>query len=99
MPPRLRIERDAGHDISEAALWYEDRRPGLGLEFLEQIDLIFERIAQSPFQFPRIEGNTRRALLGRFPYGIYFEVEEDRVAIQAVLHLHRHPDSWKDRIG
>ena len=95
MTRRLHVEGQASLDISRAALWYEGRREGLGLEFLDQLESLFQRIVESPLQFPQVEGEVRRTLLLRFPHGVYFTQEEHRVSIQAVLHLHRHPDSWR----
>ena len=91
------IEPNADVDIAEAALWYEDQREGLGRAFLAQVDRILERIAERPLQFPEVEGGTRRALLRQFPYGVYFLPRADDVSVHSVLHLHRHPDTWKRR--
>ena len=51
-----------------------------------------------PLLFPILENNVRRALSPRFPYGVYFVVGEELISVLAVLHLHRHPDTWKGRI-
>lgn len=91
------VRRAAQADVREAALWYESGRPGLGSEFTLQFDALVERIAQSPLQFPEIGSGVRRALLRRFPYAIYFVVAVYPVVI-AVLHQHRHPDTWKERL-
>ena len=95
MTYQLHVEKQASTDIAIAALEYEDQRLGLGLDFLDKIDALFARIVQSPFQFPCVEGDVRRALMPRFPYGIYFVPEAKWVVVRAVLHLHRHPDAWK----
>lgn len=50
-----------------------------------------------PFQFPAIDGPVRRAVLHRFPYGVYFDPTGEEVKVLAVLHLLRHPDTWKER--
>ena len=50
-----------------------------------------------PFQFPAIDGPVCRALLHRFPYGVYFDPTGEEVKVLAVLHLLRHPDTWKER--
>jgi hypothetical protein len=31
-----------------------------------------EKIAENPSRFRRVHGETRRALLDRFPYAVYF---------------------------
>ena len=91
------VRPGAQADIRETALWYESRRPGLGSEFTLRFDALVERIAQNPLQFPEIGSGVRRALLRRFPYAIYFVVAACPVVI-AVLHQHRHPDTWKQRL-
>lgn len=91
------VRPGAQADIREAALWYENRRPGLGSEFTLWFDALLERIAQTPLQFPEIGSGIRRALLRRFPYAIYFVVAASPVVI-AVLHQHRHPAMWKQRL-
>ncbi|MBX3319798.1 MAG: type II toxin-antitoxin system RelE/ParE family toxin [Nitrospira sp.] len=97
MTRRLVVQRQSDLDIQAAALWYEDQRPGLGRRFLGELDEVFHRIESNPKQFPQLEHEVRRALLHRFPYGVYFIEGPDDVAILAVLHLHREPDMWKSR--
>jgi len=38
MTPRLVVRAAAEADILDAALWYEQRAPGLGTEFLLAVD-------------------------------------------------------------
>jgi hypothetical protein len=38
-------------------------------------------------------------LLRRFPYAVYFSVQENAVVILAVLHVHRDPAAWQVRRG
>ena len=91
------VRRAARADVRDAALWYESQRPGLGSELTLQFDALVERIAQNPFQFPEMESGIRHALLRRFPYAVYFLVRAWPVVI-AVLHQHRRPDAWKERL-
>ena len=97
MALRLIIRPEAELDIESSAMWYESQQPGLGGRFLEELNDGFVRVAEQPLRFPRIEKNVRRGLLDRFPYGVYFISEIDRVVVIAVLHLHRHPDTWRRR--
>jgi len=96
MPSDVIVRREARQDVREAAFAYEDARPGLGVAFTLEFDALMERIAQNPRQFPEVEPGVRRALLRRFPFSVYF-VEPEEPAIIAVLHQHRHPDTWKSR--
>jgi plasmid stabilization system protein ParE len=90
----LIIRSEAQFDIDEAAIWYELRRPALGVRFLEDLDYVMKRIAATPFQFPEIHPGVRR---GRFPYSVYFSMSDEQVEVIAVLHQRRHPDTWMRR--
>lgn len=56
-----------------------------------------ERIADNPALFPRIRGETRRAVVLQFPYGIYFQVHDQSVVVIAVMHARRDPRHWRQR--
>jgi len=94
---RLVTRLEAQLDIEEAAGWYERRRPGLGLRFLEELDHVLNRVSAAPLQFPAVHPSVRRALLNRFPYSAYFLVGEEELEVIAVLHQRRHPDTWRSR--
>ena len=84
----------------EAAFeWYENERSGLGLEFLDELRAAYHRIADGPLKYQELRGGIRRALLGRFPYAIYFAIEEEIVVVVAVLHASRDPAEWQRRKG
>lgn len=68
MTPRLVVLRAAEADIADAALWYEQRAPGLGAEFLRAVDVTLAEVARMPERFPVVYRESRRALLRRFPY-------------------------------
>ena len=94
---QLRVRPEAEADALEAALWYEAERPGLGAEFLQATRTAFRRIEEAPLQFPVVFRETRRAILHRFPFGVFFTLENDVPTIVAIVHLHRHPSSWEGR--
>jgi plasmid stabilization system protein ParE len=92
---RLEVSSEAELEIFEAALRYEREREGLGFRFEAQVDTVFARLLENPFQFPAVDEGARRALVRDFPYGVFFTAEADIITVLAVLHLHRHPDAWK----
>jgi toxin ParE1/3/4 len=87
----------AAADIDEAFLWYERRRPGLGDEFLAALQITFQAIAAQPTLYAVIHRNTRRALLIRFPYGVFYRFYDDVVVIVACMHGQRDPRQWRSR--
>ena len=94
---RLDVSSEAELEIFEAALRYEREREGFGFRFEAQVGTVFARLLENPFQFPDIEEDVRRALVGDFPYGVFFTTEADLIMVLAVLHLRRHPDTLKRR--
>ena len=80
----------------ETGQWYEDRRQGLGEEFGAEVEDAIARIAATPFVFPRVHGETRRAICRRFPYAIYFRILDDDIVVLAV-HGRQDPLRWKSR--
>ena len=93
----LIIRPEAEAEMGEAFDWYEERVPGLGSDFLMNADASFHSILRNPQQFPIVHKNLRRALIRRFPYQIFFLLEEHRVVIIAVFHAKRSPKRWRGR--
>lgn len=93
----LIVRPEAEADIDDAAAYYAEREVSLALRFVDEVDRVMSVIRAHPRQFPLFDEPARRALLHRFPFGVYFEAFDDRVVVLAVLHLRRHPEEWKDR--
>jgi plasmid stabilization system protein ParE len=87
----------AENDIADAAVAYEHERPQLGFRFNAELDRTLDRIAANPRQFPFVQTGVRRALVAVFPFSVFFLVLRNHARVFAVLHQHRHPDSWKTR--
>lgn len=84
-------------DVIETGLDYETAQEGLGSAFERELGFVIERVRSTPQQFPVLERDVRRAMLDRFPYGIFFLVEDATVVVFAVLHLQRDPETWRSR--
>ena len=93
----VRLRPEAEQDLSDAAGWYEEQRPGLGHEFLDEVLEVFSVIAEAPHMYPSVHRNTRRALIHRFPFGVYYRIEETTIVVVAILHGSRDPRRWKSR--
>lgn len=87
----------AEKDIIDAINWYETKVNGLGHRFLLSLDATLQIISRNPEAFPKVYKEFRRALLHRFPYGVFYLVENKRIIIMAVFHEKRRPSSWKKR--
>lgn len=94
---RVLLRVAAARDIEEAFLWYESQRRGLGEEFLSAVQAAVDGIAGNPRAFAVIHRDTRRALLRRFPYGVFYRVLDSVVVVVACFHAKRHPRRWRSR--
>ena len=93
----LTVVPKAEAEAREAARWYDVESPGLGAAFLEVVTQTLVEIVENPRRFPLIHRDVRRALLRRFPYGIFFRLRPDRIRVIAIIHLSRDPRLWQRR--
>lgn len=94
----LRLRPEAEQDLVEAALWYETNEPGLGRQLLDQVQVTLASIAEHPSAYTTVHNAVRRALVKRFPFGIFYREDNDGVVVIAILHGSRHPQSWTQRV-
>jgi plasmid stabilization system protein ParE len=90
---------EAEEEINEAARFYERRKEGLGLEFLNEVQRTITSVLAHPQSGPAVSPNIRRRIVRRFPFGVLFAIHEKKIVIVAVAHLKRRPGYWKERIG
>lgn len=95
---RYEFHPEALEEYEEAALYYGDRDPGLGLRFIEAIEQTIQRILEAPNRWRVIDEDVRRCLTRVFPYGVLYTVEPDFILIVAVIHCSREPGYWKQRV-
>lgn len=93
----ITIRKEAEADLSEAFQYYEDCRSGLGNDFLLCIEASLSRINRNPNQFRAVYKEVRRAFVTRFPYGIFYIIQENEIIVLAVMHARKKPMTWKSR--
>lgn len=77
-------------DAAEAAAWYDERSPGLGDEFLDEVGTSFETLRHSALLYAARFKDVRCLRLRRFKkYGIYYLIVGKEVWVLAVLHAAR----------
>ncbi len=91
------FRRATRREFEEAALWYEERRPGLGVQFVSEINHAINLAAENPERFPVMHRDVRCVRVRRFPYSVFFRAESRRIVVLAVFHARRDPSVWKQR--
>jgi plasmid stabilization system protein ParE len=88
---------EANEDLLDARAWYDNIGPDLGERFALAVEATVEAVAEHPTQFPVVYRNRRRAGVRRFPYSVFFELQEHRIVVIACFHGRRNPRRWQSR--
>ena len=94
----VRLARLAQADLADAQAWYDAEVPGLGDELLVAVKRKLAAIGENPKRFAIVHRDVRRALVERFPYGVFFQELDASIRVLAVVHLARHPSTWRTRM-
>lgn len=100
---RIRFVRSVEPELLEIRDWYEDRKSGLGSEFLQEVSSRLELVEENPERFPAEETNLssrdiRRCRLKKFPYRIIYEFIPNELRVLAIAHGSRQPGYWSERL-
>lgn len=93
----VKFKLEVYDDIKVAYDWYESQRVGLGEDFLLILEESYAKIARTPKAYQLIYKTARRKLVRRFPYGIFFTIQDDRIIVIAIMHTKRNPSDWHKR--
>jgi len=97
MSHTLVMRRTARIDFDKAFDWYEGQRTGLGSEFAERVQAVFDGITAMPELHAPVYRDVRKALVRPFPYTVIYRVRSGRVIVIAVFHNKRDPKIWQSR--
>ncbi|MGD9155937.1 MAG: type II toxin-antitoxin system RelE/ParE family toxin [Bacillota bacterium] len=89
---------DAEIEFNDAIDFFEEKATGLGYDFSIEVHSAIKRVILTPSAWPILDGDIRRCLVKRFPYGVLYSQEKEGILIVAVMHLHKSPDYWKQRV-
>jgi plasmid stabilization system protein ParE len=88
----------AEEDIDDAIFWYNKQKESLGEEFLFEFLKALKVVIINPFSFRRRYKQVRAFSLKKFPYKVFYLVDELAIHVLAVMHQKRNPKIWKRRV-
>ena len=89
----------AADEFAEATAYYEDKQPGLGQRFRDEVDRAIRWIKEHS-DTPRLrQGGYRRVNLKAFPHYVAYMQFGETTWILAIAHAHREPEYWIARKG
>lgn len=103
MNVRVEFHPLAVEEIASAVDWYERRRSGLGVRFLDVVETTVNRASRSPrIGTPVVADeqgivSLRTMSLGGFPWTLAYEVVGESIVVLAAFHQRRLPNYWLER--
>lgn len=89
----LRFIPEIEEDVINSYVWYETKSRGLGEDFLRMFYACANEISWNPLLYPKVYQDFRRRLLRRFPYAIYFTIENKQIIVFGLFHCARNPQA------
>ena len=86
-------------ELREAVAFYEVEVPGLGKRFEQDVKDSLRRIEKYPLAWAIEFGEIRKYVMYKFPFKLFYSVEENHIYIIAVAHNHRMPTYWISRLS
>ena len=83
----VRKHRLVDEDQLEAALWYDERQPGLADAFLDESEHVISLLATNALLYSIRFDDVRCIRLRRFrPYGVFYVISGSEVRLLAIHH-------------
>lgn len=90
---RIEILEQAVSDLIQGFHFYEEQEPGLGSDFLTTLYADIESLQIYAGIHRKACRNYHRLLSRRFPFSVFYTVQDQTVRIRAVVDCRRNP-AW-----
>lgn len=95
---RVTLHPAAQAELSDAAEHYDEQVPGLGERFIRRVEEATAFLQHHPAGAPVVEGVLRGKLVPRFPYTVFYSVDDGEIFVLAIGHHKRRPGYWRGRL-
>ena len=85
--------------MRSAFAYYEACSDGLGSGFVEELNTAVDYLEEHSEPGPAYDADIRRILLRRFPYGVFYTIEKERIVVHAILDLRMNPSGMRERFN
>jgi plasmid stabilization system protein ParE len=90
---KVRILSSASQDLIDGYWFYEKQARGVGSYFLDTLYSDIDSLTDTAGIHPVHFGKYHRLLSSKFPFAVYYRVEDRTVSVYAVLDCRRNP-AW-----
>jgi toxin ParE1/3/4 len=94
----IKISDDAENDLDNSYQYYAEESTKVAESFFKQINSSLEIIKKNPESFPIAFRDVKKFVVKRFPFVIYYQLNESLIRVIAIFHTSRNPEIWNNRI-
>jgi hypothetical protein len=94
---RFFLHDEADAELDAAVAFYESCRPGMGLDFAEEVYRSIQLACEYPAAGARVSSRLRRRLVRRFPFSVLYENTGSAIHVIAIADQRRRPRYWHHR--
>ncbi len=69
-----------------------------GDDFVLCVEESLEKISRNPELYPAVHKKIRRILIRRFPYGVLYFIDKNKIVVTGVFHGKRNPKHLKEQL-
>lgn len=91
MQYKIELRSLAVIEILEAFDWYELQQTGLGLDFLNELDVFYNSLNRNPKTHSYFEKPVRQGMIKRFPYLVVYEIFDTTIVVYSVFMARQNP--------
>jgi hypothetical protein len=96
---KIRILASAARDLTDGYSFYEKQGAGLGRYFLDSLYSDIDSLIVNAGIHPRHFDRYHRLLSKRFPFAVYYRVEDEAALVYAVLDCRKNPAWIREKLG
>jgi len=95
---KIELSDEAESDFDNSYEYYFDESPKVADTFFQRINISLENIKKSPNSFPLVHKTLRKYTVSKFPFVIYYQIEDVSIKVIAIFHTSRNPKIWNERL-
>jgi plasmid stabilization system protein ParE len=95
---QLEIHPAVVEEMKRALHWYFQRSESAALNLRAELERALKLVTEFPQRWPSGERGTRKFVLRRFPFAVFYRERENTIEVIAFAHGYRRPGYWQERL-
>jgi plasmid stabilization system protein ParE len=99
VPYSVRYKRAAAAEVEAVIGWHAQTEIDQASAFVKELERTESHLRTQPALYQQVEGEIRQAVLRRFPYSLFYVIEQNYVIVLACMHQHQKPRTREELIN